>query len=97
MGLSEDQFLDMTPRQFAAWQRGENNRYKQHVELVRAAVFKMHDQPKNGTSIKRFWPLPWDEAPTFEDRDPKELEAFRERAKKRFQQKRALNGNDSGT
>lgn len=97
MGLTEDAFLDMTPRQFFAWQRGEVNRYRENAELIRAAAY-MISAPnlKQGTTPAKFWPLPWDVAPKFEPQDKQEADYFRQRAKMIFEKKRA-NGNHSGT
>jgi len=95
MGISEDEFLDMTPRQFAAWQRGENNRYREHAELVRVSTYMIcAPNLKQGTSVRRFWPLPWDEALVFEAQTKEVADAFRDRAKAIIKQKRKQNGNN---
>lgn len=55
---------------------------------------------QRGMTIKKFWPLPWDHesTPVFQKQTPEEAAAFRERARKIFEQKRIeRGGNNSGT
>lgn len=95
MGLKEDEFLDMTPRQFFAWQRGYNRKFEQQAELIRASTFLAKGAPlKNGMTVTRFWPLPWDEKPVIIPQTKEQRDAFRERAKKLFEQR---HGNNRGT
>lgn len=89
----------MTPRQFAARKKG----LRREAELMRIQAFLIcsySGNMKRGTTPRRFWPLPWDNenAPKFEPQDPEKLAAFKERARKIFEQKRiARGGNNSGT
>ena len=92
MGLQENEFLDMTPRQFAAWQRGLLRRFEQQAELVRASTY-MICGPK-GTALTKFWPLPWDEKIVIIPQSKEQRDDFRERAKRIFKEK---HGNDSAT
>jgi len=100
MGISESDFLDMTPRQFYARRRGMIEQEKRETEIARISAYLISGPYlKKGTSLKKFWPLPWDEVPKFEKQDPAEMAAFRERASKRIKYEHAKrnNGNDSGT
>jgi hypothetical protein len=95
MGLHEDQFLDMTPRQFFAWMRGYNRRFEEQAELIRASTFLISGpHMKNGTTITKFWPLPWDKKPVIIPQSKEQRDAFRERAKRIFKER---HGNHSGT
>ena len=92
MGLHEDQFLGMTPRQFFAWIRGYNRRFEEQAELIRASTFLSKGGPlKNGDTITKFWPLPWDKKPVIIPQTKEQRDAFRERAVKYFQEKHGDN------
>lgn len=84
----------MTPRQFYARHNAEIEREKRQTDLVRLSTYLISGPNlKKGTTLRKFWPVPWDQAKTdFSDRDPKELEKFRERIQKRFKR-----GNNRGT
>jgi len=90
----------MTPRQFYARRRGYLEQEKRQTELARISSYLISGPYlKKGTSIRKFWPLPWDgeNVPEFPKQDPEEAARFRERAKKIFEQKRLARGNNSGT
>lgn len=102
MGLSENDFLDMTPRQFFARRNGLIEQEKRQTELARIVSFLISwPDLKKGTSVRKFWPLPWDSetAPEFEQQSKEDRDAWRERAKKIFEQKRLQrrHGNNSTT
>lgn len=95
MGLTEEQFLAMTPRQFFSWMRGYNRRFEEQAELIRASTFLAKGGPlKNGTTLKKFWPFPWDKKPEIIPITKEERDAFRERAKRIFRERHGIN---SGT
>lgn len=103
MGLSENEFLDMTPRQFYAMRQGQIEREKREAERIRLAAYLIATPTTNkGKTImplRRWWPLPWDNetAPVFEEQTPEERAAFAEKAKRIIEQKRLKRGNNSGS
>lgn len=90
----------MTPRQFVAYRDGVTQRQRQQTELARAVAFLVSGPNlKKGTTMRKFWPLPWDVAPKFEPQSREELDAFEARAKAIFRHQKELkaqaqNGNN---
>ena len=97
--MSERDFLDMTPRHFFARHRAQVERDRQTAELARIVSFLVAGSSgnmKKGTTLRKFWPLPWDKAPTFEAQSDDEKKAFEDRAKRVFQSiKNKANANGS--
>lgn len=85
-GLTEAQFFDMTPRQFAAWNRGVTQRQRAHIEAIRIQTYLIClPNLKRGTNMKKFWSLPWDETPKIPVQTPEEIAHFNTNARKIFE------------
>lgn len=98
MGLTETEFLDMTPRQFFARQRADVERERRGIEVARISAFlvaSVSGNLKKGTSMRKFWPLPWDtEAKKIVEQSEEEARAFKEGVLRLIAQQ---HGNNSGT
>lgn len=90
----------MTPRQFVAYRNGVTERQRQAAELARAVAYLVSGPNlKKGTTMRKFWPLPWDVAPKFEPQTREERAAFEEQARAIFRKQKELkaqaqNGNN---
>lgn len=98
MGILERDFLEMTPRQFFARQKAENEKEKRGVEVARISAYLIAGSSgnlKKGITMRKFWPLPWDtEAKKIVQQSEEEQKAFTEGVKRLIAQQR---GNNSGT
>lgn len=96
--MSERKFLDMTPRQFFARLNAQRDRDRQQAELARIMSFLIAGSSgnmKKGITLRKFWPLPWDndKVVKFEPQSPEERKAFEEKAKRVFQHIKSKNAN----
>lgn len=88
IGMGEEEFWACTPRYFAARQEAYVERNKRDMEALRLSTYKIcYPYLNRGSTLKRFWPMPWDKtsATVFEPADPVELKKFEDEAKLIFQ------------
>lgn len=81
-GLKEGEFLEMTPRQFHAWRKGQ----RKATELARAVAYLISGPNlKPNTSLRKFWPLPWDIVPKIEPVSQEQIKFIEDNARRLFE------------